>query len=60
MYADIIDKLWLGKSNSLAPWNFKKTVSSFAPQFAGYMQHDSHELLGYLLDGLHEDLNRVV
>lgn len=23
-------------------------------------QHDSHELLAFLLDGLHEDLNRVV
>jgi len=25
----------------------------------GYAQHDSHELLGFLLDGIHEDLNRV-
>ena len=25
----------------------------------GFNQHDSHELLEYLLDGLHEDLNRV-
>jgi len=27
--------------------------------FQGYAQHDSAELLNYLLDGLHEDLNRV-
>jgi len=32
---------------------------SFAPQFSGYQQHDSQELLAFLLDGLHEDLNRV-
>jgi ubiquitin carboxyl-terminal hydrolase 4/11/15 len=25
----------------------------------GYHQHDSQELLAFLLDGLHEDLNRV-
>lgn len=25
----------------------------------GYQQHDSQELLSFLLDGLHEDLNRV-
>lgn len=25
----------------------------------GYRQHDAQELLAYLLDGLHEDLNRV-
>jgi len=27
--------------------------------FSGYNQHDSGELITYLLDGLHEDLNRV-
>ncbi len=26
-------------------------------QFVGYAQHDSQELLAFLLDGLHEDLN---
>jgi ubiquitin carboxyl-terminal hydrolase 4/11/15 len=27
--------------------------------FSGYNQHDSGELIAYVLDGLHEDLNRV-
>lgn len=31
-----------------------------APQFSGYAQHDSQELVAFLLDGLHEDLNRVL
>ena len=34
-------------------------VGRFAPQFSGYQQHDSQELLTFLLDGLHEDLNRI-
>lgn len=34
-------------------------VGRFAPQFSGYQQQDSHELLAFLLDGLHEDLNRI-
>ncbi len=34
-------------------------VSRYAPQFVGYAQHDSQELLAFLLDGLHEDLNLV-
>ncbi|XP_034812343.1 ubiquitin carboxyl-terminal hydrolase 4 isoform X3 [Pan paniscus] len=34
-------------------------VGRFAPQFSGYQQQDSQELLAFLLDGLHEDLNRV-
>ena len=27
--------------------------------FKGYHQHDSSELITFLLDGIHEDLNRV-
>jgi ubiquitin carboxyl-terminal hydrolase 4/11/15 len=27
---------------------------------AGYQQHDSQELLSFVLDGIHEDLNRYV
>lgn len=34
-------------------------VGKFAPQFSGYQQQDSQELLAFLLDGLHEDLNRI-
>ncbi|TMS00895.1 Ubiquitin carboxyl-terminal hydrolase 11, partial [Larimichthys crocea] len=37
----------------------ERTVGHFASQFLGYQQHDSQELLSFLLDGLHEDLNRV-
>jgi ubiquitin carboxyl-terminal hydrolase 4/11/15 len=37
----------------------KLNISRFAPQFTGYQQQDSQELLAFLLDGLHEDLNRI-
>lgn len=40
-------------------FSFKTVVGRFAPRFSGYQQHDSQELLAFLLDGLHEDLNRV-
>lgn len=43
-------------SRLLSPQN---KVGHFASQFLGYQQHDSQELLSFLLDGLHEDLNRV-
>ena len=35
-------------------------LARFAPQFTGYQQQDSQELLAYMLDGLHEDLNRIL
>jgi ubiquitin C-terminal hydrolase len=44
---------------SVTPRAFKAAIANFAPQFTGYSQHDSQELLAFLLDGIHEDLNRV-
>ena len=58
-YAALMKDLWAGGSSSVSPRDLKFTVSKFAPQFSGYMQHDSQELLAFLLDGLHEDLNRI-
>ncbi|KIK61734.1 hypothetical protein GYMLUDRAFT_243413 [Collybiopsis luxurians FD-317 M1] len=47
-------------ATSYSPREFKSQLSRFAPQFSGYQQHDSQELVAFLLDGLHEDLNRVL
>ncbi|ORY94916.1 hypothetical protein BCR43DRAFT_442396 [Syncephalastrum racemosum] len=59
-YGNLIEKLWSGTTGSTAPRDFKYTISRFNPTFTGYMQHDSQELLAFLLDGLHEDLNRIL
>ncbi|XP_062923797.1 ubiquitin carboxyl-terminal hydrolase 4 isoform X1 [Mobula hypostoma] len=58
-YADLIKQIWSGRNVYVAPRMFKTQVGCFAPQFSGYQQQDSQELLAFLLDGLHEDLNRV-
>ncbi|EGC31737.1 hypothetical protein DICPUDRAFT_50006 [Dictyostelium purpureum] len=58
-YASLISDIWEGNRTSVYPRNFKSQIERFAPQFAGYHQHDSQELLAFLLDGLHEDLNKV-
>uniref|UniRef100_A0A8C3YA28 Ubiquitin carboxyl-terminal hydrolase n=1 Tax=Catharus ustulatus TaxID=91951 RepID=A0A8C3YA28_CATUS len=58
-YADLIKEMWSGRQSHVAPRMFKTQVGRFAPQFSGYQQQDSQELLAFLLDGLHEDLNRV-
>ncbi len=44
---------------SVAPRYFKTTIGRYAPSFSGYGQQDSQEFLGFLLDGLQEDLSRV-
>lgn len=58
-FASLIKDLWKGDQSSVSPWEFKKVIARQASQFNGYYQHDSHELLSYLLTGLHEDFNRV-
>ncbi|CAI5531070.1 unnamed protein product [Closterium sp. Naga37s-1] len=59
-FGELLRKLWAPGRDPVAPRAFKARLSRFAPQFSGYNQHDSQELLAFLLDGLHEDLNRVM
>lgn len=58
-YAALIKEMWYGTSTYVSPWGVKKAFSDFAKQFMGYHQQDSQEMLGFLIDGIHEDLNRV-
>ena len=51
--------MWAADAVTVAPRCFKSKLGRFAPQFTGYAQHDTQELVMFLLDGLHEDLNRV-
>lgn len=58
-YAQLIKEMWTGSSSSVSPWNLKKALGGFASQFIGYSQQDSQEMLSFLIDGIHEDLNRA-
>lgn len=58
-FFEAIQNLWSGELEYFSLKRLKAVVSSRSQHFAGYQQHDSHEFMSYLLDGLHEDLNRV-
>lgn len=45
--------------SSISPREFKYTIGHFSSMFQGYQQQDSQEFLSWLLDALHEDLNRI-
>ncbi|KAM4627447.1 ubiquitin carboxyl-terminal hydrolase 32 isoform 1-T1 [Polymixia lowei] len=58
-YGDLVLELWSGTQKNVAPLKLRWTIAKYAPRFNGFQQQDSQELLAFLLDGLHEDLNRV-
>ena len=58
-YSSFLHEIYSNDYSVLAPRMLKQTVSLFAPQFNNNHQHDSQEFCQYLMDGLHEDLNRV-
>ncbi|XP_046975762.1 ubiquitin carboxyl-terminal hydrolase 24-like [Vanessa cardui] len=60
-FASVIKELWRsGERDSVVnTTSLKSQVQRFAPRFMGYSQQDAQEFLRYLLEGLHEDVNRV-
>ena len=58
-YYDLLDKLWREKKDNIHPLNFREIFVNYVKQFEGFFQQDSHEFLNFMLDNIHEDLNRV-
>ncbi|XP_066474519.1 ubiquitin carboxyl-terminal hydrolase 19 isoform X3 [Tiliqua scincoides] len=58
-FAVLLRALWKGTHHAFQPSKLKAIVASKAGQFTGYAQHDAQEFMAFLLDGLHEDLNRI-
>ncbi|KAF2715927.1 UCH-domain-containing protein [Polychaeton citri CBS 116435] len=59
-YHGVLEGLYSDRSGStFNPSNFKRTLGNVMPTFSGYGQQDSQEFLSFLVDAIHEDLNRV-
>jgi ubiquitin C-terminal hydrolase len=56
-YGVLISEMWQGSDARTAPHDLKKTLGTKIQRFSGYGQQDSAELVNYILDLLHEDLN---
>ncbi|EJD74155.1 ubiquitin carboxyl-terminal hydrolase [Loa loa] len=59
VFAEFMKQMWNGMNRAYEPTKIKELVAEKATQFANFAQHDAHEFLSFVLDGLHEDLNRV-
>ncbi|XP_039752820.1 ubiquitin carboxyl-terminal hydrolase 2-like isoform X2 [Pararge aegeria] len=60
-FASVVKELWRSGERDavINTTSLKAQVQRFAPRFMGYSQQDAQEFLRYLLEGLHEDVNRV-
>lgn len=57
-FANLVHHMW--KNNeSVSPRELKGQIQKFSPRFVGYNQHDAQEFLHFLLEGLHNDVNRI-
>lgn len=59
-FGKLMSRMWSGKEATIIPRDFKWMLGNFAKRFDDFSQQDSHELLAFLLDGLHEDCNRIL
>ncbi|KAG8624387.1 hypothetical protein KVT40_007454 [Elsinoe batatas] len=58
-YADFLAGLHKEGQGTFTPRQFKNALANAQPMFSGYGQQDSQEFLSFLVDALHEDLNRI-
>ncbi|XP_077563702.1 ubiquitin specific protease 2 isoform X1 [Haemaphysalis longicornis] len=60
-FATLLKSIWRSSNGeyAISPQAFRSQIQKFAPRFMGYSQQDSQEFLHYLLQGLHEDINRI-
>ncbi|KAJ7140302.1 ubiquitin carboxyl-terminal hydrolase 4 [Mycena crocata] len=59
-FAKLVHSMWSGDLPYIIPIDFRKAVCHLNSQYNGSNQHDSQEFLSFLLDGIHEDLNRLL
>ncbi|XP_059370486.1 ubiquitin carboxyl-terminal hydrolase 2a isoform X1 [Carassius carassius] len=60
-FAKLIQTMWTSSSReAVSPSEFKTQIQRYAPRFVGYNQQDAQEFLRFLLDGLHNEVNRVM
>ncbi|XP_068615479.1 ubiquitin carboxyl-terminal hydrolase 2-like isoform X1 [Brachionichthys hirsutus] len=59
-FAKLTQSLWTAVNHeAVSPSDFRSQIQRYAPKFYGCNQQDAQEFLRFLLDGLHNEVNRV-
>ena len=59
-YSEVLKNLWNNNSvKSYSPYSFKNTISMMNPLFAGINANDSKDLILFLLETMHNELNPI-
>ena len=62
-FLEVIKKLWIksynGNKSYYEPYNFKKLISDMNPLFKGIQANDSKDLINFILQELHNELNKA-
>ncbi|KAK2828383.1 hypothetical protein Q5P01_019417 [Channa striata] len=58
-FARLTQRLWTSVNEAISPSGFRSQIQRYAPKFVGCNQQDAQEFLRFLLDGLHNEVNRV-
>ncbi|CAA9963207.1 Ubiquitin carboxyl-terminal hydrolase [Pyrenophora teres f. maculata] len=59
-YAGLLSAIFsLDNNSAVSPKDFKQKLGKANTLFSGYGQQDSQEFVSWLVDALHEDLNRI-
>ena len=62
-YLEVIKRLWIKKynknSNNYSPKEFKDTISEMDPLFQGIAANDSKDLINFIIQQLHIELNKI-
>lgn len=58
-FRNFVQEMSSNSTHARNPKNFRSTLIKKFTRFANFSQHDSQEVIGAILDGLHEDLNQA-
>ncbi len=58
-FSELVDLLSKGEDKFYNPIALKSCIDNLVPFFSDGHQHDSSEFLTYLIDIIHEDVNRI-